>query len=141
MSRILGLAGYGDSDTGRPLPMMPGGIRYGRYSNSTYKSDYLPEMDWQSAPLERPSMGAFGAVRGASGTGGWWDDLVGGAGTAASDSVSQAITAQVPAIVAATVSSPAFQSQVNRLRTEAIVGGLVLGALIVGGVYLTKGYR
>lgn len=116
---MLAFAGVDDA----PSPMLPGGIRYATFVPPSYKSDYLPSMDYQSAPVFPPLQG-------------WFDDLFGDAGTAATDSVTQSIVAQVPTIVAAVVASPAYQAQMTKIKTEAALGGAVLGALIVGGVYL-----
>lgn len=124
MGTIRAFAGYDDS-----VPMPPGGIQFGRYAKSTYKSDYLTDMDLQTAPLSPPAMGS------------WLDDLLGGAGAVAQDTVNATLAAQVPAIVAATVSSPAFQNEVAKVRTQAILGGLALAGIILGGVYLMQGKR
>ncbi len=113
---------FAGDDYDTPLP--PGGIRYGTYTPTSYMSDYRPEMDWQSAPLVKPAFG------------GWLDDLLGDASTTAADTVSGALVAQVPAIVAATTSSPAYRAEIAKLRAEAMVGGILLGMMVVGGVYV-----
>lgn len=121
MSALLAFAG---TDEPSVYPMAPGGIRYRTFQPPSYKSDYLLSMDFQTTPVHKPD--AIGS---------WLDDLFGDAGTAATDAVTTNLVAQVPAITAAVVASPAFQTQMTKIKTEAILGGLVLGALIVGGVW------
>lgn len=127
MAALLAFAGTDDSSPERVFPMAPGGIRYQTFVPPSYKSDYLLSMDFQTTPVRKPdAIGGYGS---------WVDDLFGDAGTAATDAVTTNLVAQVPAITAAVVASPAYQSQVTKIKTEAIFGGLVLGALIVGGVW------
>lgn len=127
MSALLAFAGYDDP------PMPPGGIRFRTFVPPSYKSDYLPGMDLRSAPVQPDPLGGYGS---------WLDDLLGGgagsAGAAATDAVTQTLVAQIPVITAAVLSSPAYKAEVSAVRQQAVVGGLVLAALIVGGVYLTK---
>lgn len=127
MAALLAFAGTDESAPERVYPMAPGGIRFRTFVPPSYKSDYLPSMDYQTTPMNKPD--AVG------GYGGFLDDLFGDAGAAATDAVTTSVVAQVPAIVSAVVASPAFQAQVTKIKTEAILGGLVLGALIVGGVW------
>jgi hypothetical protein len=112
---LLAFAGVDDA------PLAPGGIRYGSFIPRSYKSDYLPSMDLAYAPDHAVD--------------GFLDDLFADTGAAAADTVSQTIVGQVPAIVAAVIASPAYQAQVTKIKTEAILGGLLLGALVVGGVW------
>jgi len=118
---ILAFAGWGDDAS-----MPPGGIQYDTFQPRSFKSDYLPYMDMKWPPAKKP------------GVGGWWDDLVGGAAADASDAASAAIVAQVPAIVAATLASPAYQREANAVRTQAVLGGLLFAGIILGGVYLMR---
>jgi hypothetical protein len=50
----------------------------------------------------------------------------------------EAVVAQVPAIVQAAIASDALQAELTKIKMQAVAGGIVLGALIVWGVHLTR---
>lgn len=118
---ILAFAGWGDDPS-----MPPGGIRFDTFQPRSFMSDYIPGMDMRWPPATKPGVGS------------WLDDLVGGVTEDASGAASAAIVAQIPAIVAATVASSAYQREANAIRTQAVVGGLLFAGIILGGVYLMK---
>lgn len=127
MAALLAFAGT-DSPAPRVYPMAPGGIRYQTFQPPSYKSDYLLSMDFATTPLRKPDA-----------VGSWLDDLIGDAGgsavATATDTVTASIVAQIPAITAAVLASPAYQAEAAKLKQQAALGGLVLGALVVGGVW------
>lgn len=127
MAALLAFAGTDNSASERVFPLAPGGIQYRTFVPPSYKSDYLLSMDFQTTPVRKPdAIGGYGS---------WLDDLFGDAASGATDAVTTNIVAQIPALTAAVVASPAYQAQVTKIKAELVLGGLVLGALIVGGVW------
>ncbi len=110
------------------LPLQPGGVRYGTFAPISYQSDYRPSQDLRFAPDYPPGVGPNGSTS----MGGVLDDLIGGA----TASTTSAIAAQLPELMAAGIASQAYQAEAERIRTQAIMGGLLLAGIIVGGVYL-----
>ena len=125
---IRAFAGWEDQAT-----MPPGGIRYDTFVPRSFKTDYLPALDFRLTEKRPAWMNGDG-----SGVSGWLDELIGpvvaDAGAATTDAISSAIAAQIPVIV----NHPVVQRQINQLRAEVFVGGLLLAGTILGGVYLMK---
>jgi hypothetical protein len=115
------------------LPLQPGGVRYGTFAPISYQSDYRPEQDLKYAPDYPPGVGPNGSTSmGFFGVSGVLDDLIGGA----TASTTTAIAAQLPDLIQAGINSSAYQAEAERIRTQAIMGGLLLAGIVVGGVYL-----